>query len=92
MDKTKHPGWLIVLTYAVMAFSRAGKDLLTFPDMIICGLAGIVLGTVMVITEKFNLPTYICRGAGAFAASLFIIFTASARTNINRIYFLVIIL
>ncbi|MBR5521205.1 MAG: threonine/serine exporter family protein [Oscillospiraceae bacterium] len=73
MDKTKHPDWLIIATYGIMAFARAGKDLLTFPDMVISGIAGILLGYVIVKIEKLNQPVYICRGAGAFFAALLII-------------------
>ncbi|MBQ8604316.1 MAG: threonine/serine exporter family protein [Oscillospiraceae bacterium] len=73
MDKTRHPDWLLVLTYAVMAFSRAGRDFLSFNDMLICGFSGVVLGIVVVMAEKLKLPVYICRGMGAFFASLVII-------------------
>lgn len=73
MDKTKHPGWLILITYSAMAFCWAGKNLLTLNDMNICAFAGLVRGAVTMITKKINIPDYICRGIGIFAAVLLVI-------------------
>ncbi len=74
MDKTKHSDVIFIITYALMAFCWAGKNLLPVGDMVICGLSGVILGVVTVFCEKlFKLPTYICRGIGVFAAALLII-------------------
>ena len=73
MDKTKHSDLVIVLTYGLMAFCWAGKNLLDFKDMIICGVSGLMLGAVTVMAEKTKMPTYICRSIGTFAAALLII-------------------
>ncbi len=86
MDKTKYSNVIIIFTYAAMAFCWAGKGLLPLRDMSICGLSGIILGVVTVFVEKsFKLPTYICRGIGAYAAALLIIeiccFTGWAHTD-----------
>ncbi len=74
MDKTKYSNFIMVITYTFMAYCWAGKNLLPHGDMLITAFSGLILGVVTVYTEKlFSLPTYICRGIGAFFASLVII-------------------
>lgn len=73
MDKTHHPDIVIILTYGIMAFCWAGKNMLSLADMSVCGASGLLLGAVTVAFEKTKLPTYICRGFGALSAALLII-------------------
>ena len=83
MDKTKHPDWLIVLTYVIMSFCWAGKNLLSLNDMLVCAASGLFLGAVTVRVEKTNMPVYICRSAGALCAAVFIILVYKNTTLIS---------
>ena len=73
MDTTKHPDRLIVLTYCIMSFCWAGKNLLTLTDMTICAFSGIIRGVVAVSLKKTKIPDFICRGVAALMAALAII-------------------
>ena len=73
MDKTKHPDWLLILTYCIMSFCWAGKNLLAIPDMLICAFSGIIRGAVTIYVNKTPIPDFISRGIGAFFAALAII-------------------
>lgn len=72
MDKTKHPDIILILTYSVMSFCWAGKALYQFTDMIICGLAGLIFGVVIVTMNKTKLPTCVNRAIAAIPSSAFI--------------------
>lgn len=70
MDKTKHPDWLLVLTYCALSFCWAGKNMLAVSDMLICALSGLVRGAVTVCLRKIKIHDIICRGVGTFFAAL----------------------
>ena len=73
MDKTKHPDLLLIATYTFMGFCWAGKAGTTFTEMIVCAVACLAQGIVVVMLENKGPPTYIGRFFAVIAATLIII-------------------
>ena len=85
MDKTKYNEFSLLIIYFGFAFCWAAKNLLPINDVLICGACGVVLGIVVILCQKINLPEYLCRGIGVFAAAMAIVtadeFIFPASTN-----------
>jgi len=85
MDKTKYNELSLLIIYFGFAFCWAAKNLLPINDVLICSACGVVLGIGVILCQKINLPEYLCRGIGVFAAAMAIVatdrFVFSASTN-----------
>ena len=85
MDKTKYNDFTLLIIYFLFAFCWAAKNLLPVSDVIVCGACGVVLGTGVILCQKMNLPEYLCRGIGVFAAAMAVVaadvFIIPASTN-----------
>ncbi|MEG1895664.1 MAG: threonine/serine exporter family protein [Oscillospiraceae bacterium] len=72
-DVTVHSDLTIVFTYIIMGFAWAGKAGLSLREMLVAGFSCTFLGLVIIILERFKLPTYIARFQGALLGAVVIL-------------------